>query len=90
VPLFVRALDGAPVPLVPAIQFNVDLQGPSTWSETERAIAHSALSGLSIADIARSRGRSEVTVRKQLRSAVRKAGGADRLDLAVSLDATIR
>jgi DNA-binding NarL/FixJ family response regulator len=90
VPLYVRALDGTPIPLAPAIRFNVDLKGPSAWSEAERDVACSALSGMSIAEIARERGRSEITVRKQLRSAVRKAGGSDRLDLAVSLDATIR
>lgn len=90
VPLFVRALDGTPVSLAPAIQFNLDVQGPSTWSEAERDVARATLSGMAIAEIARERGRSEHTVRKQLRSAVRKAGGADRLDLAVSLDATIR
>lgn len=90
VPLFVRALDGTPVSLAPAIQFHLDVQGPCTWSEAEREVARATLSGLSIAEIACERRRSEHTVRKQLRSAVRKAGGADRLDLAVSLDATIR
>jgi DNA-binding NarL/FixJ family response regulator len=90
VPLYVRALDGTPIPIAPAIQFHLDLKGPPTWSTAEREVACGALSGMSIAEIAQERGRSEITVRKQLRSAVRKAGGVDRLDLAVSLDASIR
>lgn len=61
-----------------------------TWSSIEREVAFAALSGMSIAEIARERDRSEIAVRKQLRSAVCKAGAVDRLDLAVSLDATIR
>jgi DNA-binding NarL/FixJ family response regulator len=90
VPLFVRALNGAPVPLVPAVTFSLELRWPEDWSDAERDVASAALQGTAIADIAQQRARSEITVRAQLRSAARKAGAVDRLDLAVSLDAVIR
>jgi DNA-binding NarL/FixJ family response regulator len=90
VPLYVRALNGAPIPIAPAIAFTLELRWPESFSEAECDVARAALEGTPIADIAQQRGRSEITVRKQLRAAARKAGGVDRLDLAVSLDAIIR
>ena len=88
VPICSRVLSQCAVPSDPAtlsLTLTIRPRLCSSWSKAESDVILLAFSGWSPMEIAATRGRSVVTIRKQLRSAVIKAGYVDVCELAASV-----
>ena len=63
----------------------IELRAASALSMSERAVAEDLAAGLTIREIAASRGRAESTVKSQAKSLYRKLGVASRVELVEAL-----